>query len=157
MFRMQRYGLYSRFSPVGHMIKDSETPVWLGLTRVGQNILRLFTNNLWFKLQDLCYLCYTRLFLSQISKSFIRKSSYFNHNCQTPTISTTYLTQPKLGLTWKCLSQHHCATQTKCSNIANFIGWFLWPSKTWHKCQGNFYPENICPGNICPVLSTQKL
>ena len=35
MFRMQKYGLYSRFSPVGHLppslIKDSETPVWLGL------------------------------------------------------------------------------------------------------------------------------
>ena len=28
MFRMQKYGLYSQFSPV---IKDSETPVWLGL------------------------------------------------------------------------------------------------------------------------------
>ena len=62
------------------------------LKRVGQNILGLFTNNLWFKLQDLFYLCYTRLFLSQISQSFIRKSSYFNHNCQTPTpISTTYV------------------------------------------------------------------
>ena len=29
MFRMQKYGLYSRISP--RMIKDSETPVWLGL------------------------------------------------------------------------------------------------------------------------------
>ena len=36
LFRMQKYGLYSRFWPVGHlaplcMIKDSETPVWLEL------------------------------------------------------------------------------------------------------------------------------
>ena len=38
MFRMQKYGQYSQFSPVGHLapppprlFKDSETPAWLGL------------------------------------------------------------------------------------------------------------------------------
>ena len=36
MFRMQKYGQYSRFSPVGHLapplpFKDSEMPAWLGV------------------------------------------------------------------------------------------------------------------------------
>ena len=35
MFRMQKYGQYSRFPPVGHLappfFQNSETPTWLGL------------------------------------------------------------------------------------------------------------------------------
>ena len=37
----QKYGQYSQFFPVGHlapsMIKDSETPAWLGLSRNWNN------------------------------------------------------------------------------------------------------------------------
>ena len=70
-------------------------------------------------------------------------------------------TRSGLTIKWLCKPRrptptHHTNSTSAISQLLltrfwwNFIGRFLWTSRTDSNCHGDICPGNICPGDICP-------